>query len=42
MFEDSFSLAALKAGLTLLVIVLVFGLLALDAWRNRPDRGPGD
>jgi len=41
-FEETFSLAGLKAGLTLLVLVVVFGILVRDARRNRPDPPPGD
>jgi len=40
--EEAFSLAGLKAGLTLLVLVVVFGILVMDARRNRPDPPPGD
>ncbi|CAN5820900.1 hypothetical protein BH23GEM11_BH23GEM11_13000 [soil metagenome] len=42
MSDPSFSLAGLKAALTLLVLMAVFGFLIHDAWRNRPDRPPPD
>jgi hypothetical protein len=32
------SFAAIKAGLTVVVIALLLGWLAMDHWRNRPER----
>lgn len=37
MTDDTFPLAALKAGLTLLVVVVLFAFLIWDARRNRPE-----
>jgi len=37
MTDDTFPMAGLKAGLTLLVLAVLFAFLIWDARRNRPD-----
>jgi len=37
MTDDTFPMAGLKAGLTLLVLAVLFGFLLWDARRNRPS-----